>query len=103
VSTLGDPFECRVASGCTACCTVWAIPEPYANHPNGKAAGEPCQNLTAEAGCSIYLTRPQACRDFTPSLTLCGEDAAEATNLQMLLRDIMHGSVNSLLLTRARG
>jgi Fe-S-cluster containining protein len=48
----------RVCGGCTACCKLPPIPGP----PLHKPAGVRCKHARTGKGCSIYSTRPMACR-----------------------------------------
>ena len=52
----------RSCGSCTVCCIVPPIKSPTFS----KQSSTSCEHCTA-SGCSIYLFRPQACRDF-----LCG-------------------------------
>lgn len=53
----GPPVRGRRCGGCTACCITLPVP------PMGKGANERCPKLCSR-GCSIYSTRPTACRLF---------------------------------------
>ena len=48
--------------------------------PNGKPAGVPCVQLTADLRCAIFGApeRPQVCTTLRPSAEMCGVTAAEA-------------------------
>jgi hypothetical protein len=48
----------RSCDACTACCTHLLIDDPELT----KAAGSPCPHCSA--GCTIYETRPQTCRNW---------------------------------------
>jgi hypothetical protein len=50
----------RVCGGCTACCKLPPIPGP----PLHKPAGVRCRHARTGKGCSIYSTRPMACRTW---------------------------------------
>jgi hypothetical protein len=51
--------------------------------PNGKPAGVRCANLDAGNRCVVWGTPsyPDVCRNFKPSLEICGEDSAQALAL----------------------
>ena len=53
-------IEFRPCGDCTACCTGALIGKAYGNWFN---PGNPCVFLV-EQKCSIYETRPQACRNY---------------------------------------
>jgi len=48
----------RLCGSCTLCCKLPPIPGP----PLHKPAGVKCQHARVGKGCSIYKTRPMACR-----------------------------------------
>ena len=50
----------RQCGECTVCCTTLHIDTPEFQ----KAPGIPCPHLRAEGGCSIYESRPSACRVY---------------------------------------
>lgn len=50
----------RDCGGCTACCTVLPADDPTLK----KQSGVDCAHCDVGAGCRIYETRPQTCRDF---------------------------------------
>lgn len=48
--------------------------------PNGKPAGVPCVNLTADFKCQLFgkPERPKFCGSLQPSLEMCGETREHA-------------------------
>ena len=48
----------RACGTCTLCCKVFPVAEL------AKPAGRWCQHVRQGQGCSIYVDRPQTCRDF---------------------------------------
>jgi hypothetical protein len=48
----------RVCGTCTLCCKLLPLP------PLRKAAGDKCRHQKAGKGCTIYQTRPMACRTW---------------------------------------
>lgn len=54
-------MECRV--GCAACCIAISISSPIPGMPEGKPAGVPCPQLTAERRCGLFgrPERPDVC------------------------------------------
>ena len=50
----------RSCGPCRVCCTDLRIDQPELQKP----AGETCRHCTVEGGCSIYATRPGACRTW---------------------------------------
>lgn len=71
-------MKCR--SNCGACCIAPSISSPIPGMPLGKAAGERCVQLSAEAHCLIFNQpdRPAVCGAFQASADVCGNDAREA-------------------------
>jgi Fe-S-cluster containining protein len=69
-------MECR--SGCGACCIALSISSPLPGMPNGKPAGVRCVNLTEDARCRVYATRPEVCRRLRPTPEMCGETRDDA-------------------------
>lgn len=62
---MNPPDIGRQCGPCTACCTVMGVDEI------GKKGGDRCEHvidklykLSDRAGCGIYESRPQSCRDF---------------------------------------
>jgi len=49
-------------------------------HAQGKAAGEPCVNLTADLRCGLWgrPERPACCAGLQPSGEMCGQDRQQA-------------------------
>lgn len=48
----------RSCGGCNACCKAFLVPEV------GKIDGNWCQHCVIGIGCSIYDSRPTACREY---------------------------------------
>jgi hypothetical protein len=48
--------------------------------PNGKPAGVPCAQLTADLRCAIFgqPERPAVCRSLAPSPEMCGDSREQA-------------------------
>ncbi len=48
--------------------------------PAGKPAGHPCIQLDANGRCRLFghPERPRVCRDFTPTVALCGDNRRQA-------------------------
>jgi hypothetical protein len=67
-------MDCR--PGCAACCIAPSISTAIPGHPNGKAAGVRCGQLTADLRCAIFgrPERPGCCSGLQPSPEMCGED-----------------------------
>ncbi|TXI38548.1 MAG: proteinase inhibitor [Methylophilus methylotrophus] len=62
-------------AGCGACCIAPSIHSPIPGMPNGKPAGVPCVNLTADFKCQLFgkPERPTFCGSLQPSLEMCGQ------------------------------
>ncbi|MFC6230805.1 YkgJ family cysteine cluster protein [Paenibacillus allorhizosphaerae] len=71
-------MDCRI--GCAACCIVISISSPIPGMPEGKPAGVPCVQLTADGRCGLFSKpeRPAVCRGLTPSADMCGATSEEA-------------------------
>ena len=71
-------MECR--SGCAACCIAPSISSPIPGMPQGKPAGVPCVQLTAELGCALFgrPERPAVCGSLQPSEDMCGDSREQA-------------------------
>jgi len=70
---------------CGACCTAPSISSPIPGMPLGKPAGTKCIHVTENNECSIYENRPPVCRNYTPTIQLCGNSKKEAlANLKKL-------------------
>ena len=80
-------FVCR--PGCAACCVSPSISSPLPGSPQGKAAGVPCPQLSAESLCLLYgkSERPSVCRSLRPSLEMCGSSREEALAYLAALED----------------
>ena len=78
-------MECRI--GCGACCIAPSISSPIPGMPHGKAAGVRCVQLTADNHCILFgmPERPTVCVSLRPQREMCGETAAEALGIIMLL------------------
>lgn len=78
-------MECRV--GCGACCIAPSISSPIPGMPHGKAAGVRCVQLTADNRCMLFglPERPAVCVSLRPQREMCGETAAEALAIILLL------------------
>jgi Fe-S-cluster containining protein len=72
---------CR--SGCGACCIAASISSPIPGMPDGKRAGEPCVQLTADYRCAIWgrPERPACCAALRPGPEICGASRDEALQL----------------------
>lgn len=66
-------FHCRPS--CAACCTAPSISSPIPGMPNGKPAGMPCIQLTADLRCAIFghAERPACCSGLQASAEMCGD------------------------------
>ncbi|MBP9804614.1 MAG: YkgJ family cysteine cluster protein, partial [Candidatus Accumulibacter sp.] len=66
--------------GCAACCIAPSISTPMPGHPLGKAAGEPCANLTDDLRCGLWgrPERPAVCAGLQPSAEMCGDHRPQA-------------------------
>ncbi len=70
---------------CGACCIALSISSIIPGTGKNKPAGNRCIHLDSEMRCSIYLTRPDVCKNFTPTENLCGKSFDEAMkNLERL-------------------
>ncbi|HVR42413.1 MAG TPA: YkgJ family cysteine cluster protein [Thermoanaerobaculia bacterium] len=71
-------MECR--AGCGACCIALSISSPIPGMPAGKAAGERCVQLTADARCALFgrPERPEVCTRLRPMPEMCGGSREEA-------------------------
>jgi hypothetical protein len=84
-------MECR--SNCGACCIAPSIHTAIPNMPNGKKAGEYCNNLDPVTfQCSIWGKEnyPKLCGNFQACSEICGESRDEAliniTHLELATR-----------------
>lgn len=70
--------DCR--SGCGACCIAPSIASPIPGMPDGKPAGVPCVQLTADLRCALFgrPERPAFCGGLQPSHEMCGSDRGQA-------------------------
>ena len=71
-------MDCR--PGCGACCTAPSISSAIPGMPNGKPAGVPCIQLTADQRCAIFgrPERPACCGGLQPSPEMCRGSRSEA-------------------------
>ncbi|MEY2593941.1 MAG: hypothetical protein RI972_1630, partial [Pseudomonadota bacterium] len=92
---LGGPWSAReglhnprmhCASGCAACCIAPSITQPIPGMPQGKPAGVPCVQLTADRRCALFgqPERPAFCSGLQPSAEMCGDSPEHA--MQWLAR-----------------
>jgi uncharacterized protein len=70
--------QCR--SACAACCIAPSITTPIPGMPNGKPAGIPCIQLTADLRCALFgdPRRPTVCSSLRPHEDMCGTTRDEA-------------------------
>lgn len=71
-------MDCR--PHCAACCIAPSISSPIPGMPNGKPAGVPCAQLTADRRCAIFgrPERPAVCGSLQPSELMCGDNHEQA-------------------------
>jgi len=71
-------MSCR--TGCGACCIAPTISSPIPGMPNGKPAGVPCIQLSADNACLIFndIKRPAVCNNFKPSQNVCQDTRDQA-------------------------
>ena len=71
-------MDCR--PHCAACCIAPSISSPIPGMPNGKPAGVPCVQLTADLRCAIFGQpgRPAVCGSLQPSELMCGDSREQA-------------------------
>jgi len=71
-------MDCRPR--CAACCIAPSISSPIPGMPQGKPAGVPCVQLTAELGCALFgqPSRPAVCASLKPGPAMCGSDRTQA-------------------------
>ena len=71
-------MDCR--PHCAACCIAPSISSPIPGMPQGKPAGVPCVQLTAELRCALFgrPERPAVCGSLRPSPVMCGESRERA-------------------------
>lgn len=72
-------MQCRPA--CGACCIAPSINTPLPNMPQGKPAGQWCENLDRDTlQCKIWGKEnyPKLCKDFKPCEDVCGSSREEA-------------------------
>ncbi|MCC7201038.1 MAG: YkgJ family cysteine cluster protein [Gammaproteobacteria bacterium] len=66
--------------GCGACCAAPSITSPIPGMPDGKPAGVPCVQLTADYRCALFgrPERPAFCASLKPSADMCGDSREHA-------------------------
>ncbi len=71
-------MDCR--PDCGACCTAPSISSAIPGMPQGKPAGVPCVQLTADRRCAIFgrPERPACCGSLQPEVAMCGTSRAQA-------------------------
>lgn len=71
-------MDCR--PHCGACCIAPSISSPIPGMPDGKPAGVPCAQLTADLRCAIFgqPQRPACCGGIQPSAEMCGTERGQA-------------------------
>ncbi|NWG86469.1 MAG: YkgJ family cysteine cluster protein [Hydrogenophilaceae bacterium] len=71
-------FRCR--PGCAACCIAPSIASAIPDMPEGKPAGVPCIQLTADLRCALFgrPDRPAFCRGLQASAEMCGDNREQA-------------------------
>ncbi len=71
-------MDCRPR--CAACCIAPSISSPIPGMPQGKPAGVPCVQLTADLRCAIFgrPERPAVCGSLEPSPAMCGDNREQA-------------------------
>lgn len=71
-------MDCRPR--CAACCIAPSISSPIPGMPNGKPAGIPCVQLTADLRCALFgrPERPAVCGSLQPSAVMCGDSREQA-------------------------
>lgn len=82
-----QPLDCR--QGCGACCIAPSISSPIPGMPNGKPAGVPCVQLTADFRCAIFgkPERPGCCSGLNPSEEMCRNDRHQAITWLAMLEE----------------
>ena len=75
--------------GCAACCIAPSISSLLPGLPQGKAAGIPCPQLSAENLCLLYgkSERPSVCSSLRPSREMCGSSREDALAYLAALED----------------
>ncbi|MDZ7662093.1 MAG: YkgJ family cysteine cluster protein [Thiohalophilus sp.] len=82
-----DSMACR--AGCGACCIAPSISSPIPGMPQGKPAGVRCIQLDEANRCRLFNQpeRPAVCEQFSATVSICGDNDAQALhNLQWLER-----------------
>ncbi len=71
-------MDCRPR--CAACCIAPSISSPIPGMPQGKPAGVPCVQLTADLHCAIFgrPERPAVCVSLQPLPAMCGDSREQA-------------------------
>ncbi|TCJ12952.1 YkgJ family cysteine cluster protein [Parasulfuritortus cantonensis] len=75
-----EPVAVVCRPGCAACCIAPSITSPLPGMPDGKPAGVPCVQLTADLRCALFgrPERPAFCAGLQPSAEMCGTGRAQA-------------------------
>lgn len=69
-------LECTLCGACCAAPDISALQKPL---------GVPCKHLDSSCRCTIYASRPQVCRGYTPDW-VCGEVAPLPTLAERVQR-----------------
>lgn len=71
-------MDCRPR--CAACCIAPSISSAIPGMPDGKPAGTPCVQLTADLRCALFgrPERPAVCQSLQPSAVMCGDTREQA-------------------------
>ena len=71
-------MNCR--AGCAACCIYISISSTIPGMEGGKPAGVKCVHLNEHHFCILHGSSlyPEVCRNFTPTLDVCGSNAEQA-------------------------
>ena len=88
--------DCR--PGCAACCTAPSISSVIPGMPQGKPAGVPCVQLSADLRCAIFgrPERPAVCVSLRPNADMCGSSREHAMHwLGDLERQTRPGAMQS--------
>ncbi len=75
MKTIKQHITCKQ---CGACCIGLSISSTIPGLENGKPAGVVCIHLNADNLCSIYEIRPKVCKEYSPSMDICGNSHEEA-------------------------
>ena len=88
-----DRASCR--PGCAACCIAPSISTPIPGMPQGKPAGVPCVQLDEQLRCRLFgqASRPAVCGSLQASVTMCGDNPAQAMSWLIRLERLTAPSV----------